>query len=102
MNQADVPAAADGIAHYCQHWKIRKLAVFGSILRDDFTPASDVDLLIEFEQGGGITFDNLPDIIDEASRVFGGRSVDIVEERFISNPHRRAEIMRTRRVIYEA
>ncbi len=102
MDQLAIPLDADRIASYCRHWKIRKLAVFGSALRDDFSPSSDVDLLLEFGQGGAMTFDNLPDMIAEASEVFAGRPVDLVEDRFITNPYRRQEIMRTQRVVYES
>ncbi len=44
----DIPQ--DKIAEFCRRNRIRKLALFGSVLRDDFTPQSDVDVLVEFEQ----------------------------------------------------
>ena len=47
--QIDVPG--DGIAHFCRRNRIARLALFGSVLRDDFGPESDVDVLVEFEQG---------------------------------------------------
>ncbi len=97
-----IPIDPEKIAAFCRRWKIRKLALFGSVLRDDFSPDSDVDLLLEFDRGGAMTFDNLPDRLDEASVIFGGRPVDLVEDRFLNNPYRRREILRMRKVVYAA
>lgn len=102
METFAIPVDTQRIAAYCRHWKIRKLSVFGSILRNDFSPTSDVDLLLEFDHGGAMTFDNLPEMMDEASAVFAGRTVDLVESRFITNPYRREEILSTQRVVYES
>lgn len=41
----------DKLADFCQRYHVRKLSLFGSVLRDDFSPESDVDFLVEFEQG---------------------------------------------------
>ncbi|MBI5154421.1 nucleotidyltransferase family protein [Candidatus Poribacteria bacterium] len=49
-----MPVPLGAIAEFCQLHRIRKLSLFGSILRDDFTPESDVDILVEFEPGTGI------------------------------------------------
>jgi hypothetical protein len=46
-----VMAVEKSLADFCRHSHIRKLALFGSILRDDFRPESDVDILVEFEPG---------------------------------------------------
>ncbi len=100
MEPFAVPVDREKITAYCRRWKIRKLAIFGSALRDDFSSDSDVDLLLEFDQGGSMTFDNLPDMIDEASAIFGGRTVDLVEDRFVNNPYRRREILQTRKIVY--
>ena len=48
---AGLPIPKDRIADFCLRNHIRRLALFGSVLRDDFTPASDVDVLVEFESG---------------------------------------------------
>jgi len=86
------------IADFCRKWKIRELAVFGSALREDFGPESDVDVLVTFGSGGGITFDNRPDMIDELSAIFG-RPVDLVEQNAIRNPFRRRSILRNREIL---
>ncbi len=101
METFAIPVDMQKIAAYCRHWKIRKLSIFGSILRNDFSPGNDVDLLLEFDHGGAMTFDNLPETMEEASAVFAGRTVDLVENRFITNPYRRQEILRAQRVVYE-
>ena len=41
----------DQIAEFCQRWRVQKMALFGSVTRDDFTPESDVDVLVEFQPG---------------------------------------------------
>lgn len=63
------------IAEFCRRWHVRRLALFGSVLRDDFGPASDIDVLVEFEPGHipGFAF---VDIQDELAAMFG-RTVDL-------------------------
>jgi uncharacterized protein len=65
------------IADFCRRSHIRRLALFGSILRDDFGPKSDVDVLVEFEPGHVPGFFRLIDMEEELSILFGGRRVDI-------------------------
>lgn len=45
-----IPVPHETIATFCQRWAIRKLSFFGSVVRDDFTPDSDVDVLVEFRR----------------------------------------------------
>lgn len=91
----------DKITAFCQKWKIVEFAVFGSVLRDDFRPDSDVDVLVTFGPGGRITFDNRVDMLDELQAIFG-REVDLVEKKAISNPFRRHSILTTKEVLYAA
>jgi len=91
----------DKITAFCQKWKIVEFAVFGSVLRDDFRPDSDVDVLVTFGSGGRITFDNRVDMLDELQAIFG-REVDLVEKKAISNPFRRHSILTTKEVLYAA
>jgi len=67
----------DKITTFCSRNHIRKLAIFGSVLRDDFRPDSDIDVLVEFEPDAAIGFFELYDIEQELSALFGGRKVDI-------------------------
>jgi len=65
------------IAVFCQKHHIRKLAFFGSVLREDFQPESDVDVLVEFVPGTTVGFFKLYDLEEELSRILGGRKVDM-------------------------
>jgi predicted nucleotidyltransferase len=89
------------IKDFCRRWKISEFSLFGSVLREDFRPDSDVDVLVTFEPGGGITFDNRVQMLDELEGIFG-REIDLVEKDMIRNPFRRHEILKTKEVIYAA
>jgi predicted nucleotidyltransferase len=65
------------IKEFCKRNHIRKFAFFGSVLRDDFTKKSDIDVLVEFEPGARVGFFELYDMEQELSGMFGGRKVDI-------------------------
>lgn len=67
----------DKIIDFCQRHHIRKLALFGSVLRDDFGPDSDIDVLVEFEPDHAPGFFRLFDMEEELSSLFGGRKVDL-------------------------
>jgi predicted nucleotidyltransferase len=90
----------DQLAEFCRRNHILKLALFGSILREDFRPDSDIDVLVEFEPGHvpGFGFIRLQ---DELSALFGGRPVDLVTPKFLN--HRiRDEVLKTAEVQYAA
>ena len=72
---SNVSVDRDCLAEFCRHNGVRRLAVFGSALRDDFGPNSDVDVLVEFEPGRtpGLRFFTMQ---DELSRLFN-RTVDL-------------------------
>ncbi|MFO8057906.1 MAG: nucleotidyltransferase family protein [bacterium] len=65
------------IKEFCQKHRIRKLSFFGSVLRDDFGPDSDVDVLVEFEPEARVGYFELFDMEEELSRVLGGHKIDI-------------------------
>jgi len=87
------------IAEYCQRNHIRKLALFGSVLRDDFSSSSDVDVLVEFEPGQSPGFIGLARMEDELSQLLGGRKVDLNTPMSLS-PHFRGEVLREAEVRY--
>ena len=62
---------------FCQRHGIRKLALFGSVLRPDFGPESDIDVLVEFDPATRIGLFELYDLEQELSRLLGGRKVDL-------------------------
>jgi len=100
VGKIDVPV--DKIAAFCERWKLSELSLFGSVLRDDFSPGSDVDVLVSFAEGSEMTFEGFVDMREELSEIFGGREVDLVEKRLVRNPFRRHEILTTRQVLYAA
>ena len=101
MSVAPIDLPSDRIAAFCQKWGVKELALFGSVLRDDFRPDSDVDVLVTFQPGASMTFEGFLDMRDELAEIFG-REIDLVEKRLITNPFRRHEILTTRRVLYAA
>lgn len=86
------------IADFCQRHHIRKLSLFGSVVRDDFSPGSDVDVLVVFDPGYPVGF-RIFDMEEELSRFWGGRRVDIVNEKYL-NRHLRQRILNEAQVQY--
>jgi len=100
MDEVKVSIPPKKLAELCKRYHIRKLAFFGSVLRDDFKPTSDVDILVEFEEGHtpGLGF---IDIQDDLSRLLGGREVDLVTPKFLN--HRiKDRVLQEARVAYGA
>ena len=89
----------DKIAAFCRKWKITELAFFGSVLREDFRPDSDVDVLVTFADDAPWSLFDIVTMQDELKDMFG-RDVDIVEKGAIRNPFRRHHIFRHNEVIY--
>jgi predicted nucleotidyltransferase len=72
------------LATLCRRHDIRRLFLFGSVLRPDFCPESDVDVLVEFEPGQVPGFLPLHEIEAALSRLLGGRKVDLVTQRSLN------------------
>ncbi len=89
----------DVIEGFCRKWKIRELALFGSVLRDDFSSDSDVDVLATFTGEADWSVFDVARMRDELSALLG-RNADIVAPEGLRNPFRRHEILATRKVIY--
>jgi predicted nucleotidyltransferase len=92
------------IAEFCEKWKITEFALFGSVLRDDFRPDSDVDVLVTFAPDTHWSLFDLVEMEDELEAIFG-REVDLVGRRGIersSNWIRRGEILSTAEPYYVA
>ncbi|MBN1911759.1 MAG: DUF433 domain-containing protein [Pirellulales bacterium] len=89
----------DQIAGFARRWKITELALFGSVLRDDFDADSDVDVLVSFEPPATWSLWDLTTMEDELSAIFG-RKVDLVEREGLRNPFRRQYIVNGRKIIY--
>jgi predicted nucleotidyltransferase len=89
---------------FCKRWKVARLAVFGSALRDDFGPESDVDLLVDFTPGAQWSLFDLVGMEEELQTLLG-REVDLVERAAIEqseNYIRRRNILANTKVLYES
>ncbi len=86
------------LSEFCKRRHIRSLSFFGSVLRDDFNADSDIDVLVEFEEGHTPGLDFI-DIQDELSSLLGGREVDLVTPKFL---HRRIKdrVLKEAKVAY--
>ena len=92
----------DAIARVCRLHGVRKLEVFGSILRNDFDPkSSDVDVLVEFDVQTADSFTNFLDLKESLETLFG-RSVDLMELRAIRNRRLRYYIEQSKSPVYAA
>ena len=74
---ANIEFDLEAISEFCRTHHIRKLALFGSVLRDDFGPESDVDVLVDFEPGHVPGLFGISHMELELSPIFGGRKVDL-------------------------
>jgi uncharacterized protein len=101
MIEARIGVPHAEIAEFCRRWRIAELSLFGSVLREDFGPQSDVDVLVTFEPDDPWSLWDLIQMRDELSSMLG-RPVDLVEKRAIRNPFRRQEILSTAQVLYAA
>lgn len=87
------PLGEAEVASFCRRHHIRRLSLFGSVLREDFGPTSVVDVLVEFEEGDVPGFGFIR-IQEELSRLLGGRRVDLLTPRALS-PFLREKILRS-------
>lgn len=89
------------ITDFCRRWSVTELALFGSVVRDDFRPDSDVDVLVTFEPEAPWSLWDLSAMRQELAEIFG-RDVDLVEKKGLRNPFRRHAILSSQRLIYAA
>ena len=94
----------DRLAEYCRRWKIVELSLFGSVLRDDFGPGSDVDMLVTFApEADWSVLDHVS--MEEEVSVILGRKVDLVSRRAVegsANPLKRRAILDSAQPYYIA
>jgi predicted nucleotidyltransferase len=100
MNTTHLPSR-EALTALCLRWRIRELSVFGSVARGSDRVGSDVDLLVTFDPDAPWSTLELVDLREELASLFG-RNVDLVEERAIRNPYRKASILRDKSVLYAA
>ena len=97
MDKPSIPIPRERLIEFCKRHHIRKLSLFGSILRDDFRPTSDIDVLVEFEAGHipGLAFFGME---VELSEILG-RKVDLLTPNFLSR-YFRNEVLAKAQVQY--
>ena len=91
----------DRIARFCRRWKVREFSLFGSVLREDFGPQSDVDVLVSFAPEAHWGLSEMAQMTEELEALFG-RPIHLVEKEALRNPFRRHTILASREVIYAA
>ncbi len=97
-----ITVPSDKLAAFCERWQIVELAIFGSILRDDFGPESDIDLLVSFREDARHSLFDMVRMERELETIFG-RDVDLVERADIErsrNYLRRKAILEASETIY--
>ena len=95
--QIEIPK--EKIADFCRRHHIRRLALYGSVLRDDFRPDSDIDVLVEFEPDARVGLIALAGIEIELSDILG-RTAEMHTIKGL-NPHFRDEVLNMAEVQYE-
>lgn len=101
---ARIPIDREKIAEFCRRWKITEFALFGSVLREDFRPNSDVDVLVTFAPDTRYSLFDLVHVQDELKQIFG-REVDLVERKAVEkseNYIRRKHILSSVEPVYVA
>jgi predicted nucleotidyltransferase len=91
----------DALAGLCRRWQVTELAVFGSVARCASRPDSDIDLLVTFQPDAPWGTLDLVDLREQLAALFH-RPVDLVEEKAIRNPYRKASILHDKSVLYAA
>ena len=100
MGEAMISIPKDIIAEFCQRNQVRRLSLFGSVLREDFSPDSDVDILVEFEPGTRMGLIRLSGLEIELGKIIG-RKVDLNTPGFL-NKYYRNKILSEADVQYDA
>jgi predicted nucleotidyltransferase len=99
LTQARIEVPPTEVAMFCRRHHMRRLALFGSVLRDDFRPESDIDVLVEFEPGHVPGLIRLAGMELEFSALLGGRKVDMNTPWCLS-PYFRDEVLAEAEVLY--
>lgn len=104
MGKVNIDLPKDKIAEFCKKWKIREFSIFGSVLREDFQPDSDIDVLVSFSEDAKHTLFDMVHMKEEIEQIFG-RKVDLVSRRGVESSRnylRKEAILGTAEAIYAA
>ena len=98
MSTVQITLPRKKINEFCRRWNVVEFSLFGSALRADFKPHSDIDVLVTFAPKSQIGLFEIAQMQIELEGVFK-RPVDLVEKASLRNPYRRREILQTAKVI---
>jgi predicted nucleotidyltransferase len=101
MLTESLKSALAKVPAFCERWSIAEFSLFGSVVRADFRPESDIDVLLTFLPDAKWSLVEWVAMREELQELFA-RGVDLVEKRAIRNPFRRSAILATHRVVYAA
>jgi predicted nucleotidyltransferase len=104
MSKVRIKIPKTKIAEFCKRWNISEFALFGSALRPDFRPDSDVDVLVSFAPQAQVTLFDMVHMQDELKAIFG-REVDLISKRGVESSRnylRRKRILESAEVIHVA
>ncbi len=104
MKKIKISIPRQKVLDFCRRWKVDEFSFFGSVLREDFHPESDIDVLVTFSPDTQYGLFDLVEMEDELKKLFG-RDVDMVEKKAITeskNYIRRKNILENTEVIYAA
>ena len=102
MTKRNIDLPKEQIADFCRRWQITELALFGSVLRGDFDPDSDLDVLVTFASGADWSLLDHLRMEQELTELLG-RKIDLLSKRAVEQSHnwiRRLEILNTAQVVY--
>ena len=104
MSRIKIKIPKSKVAEFCKRWNVSEFAIFGSALRADFRPDSDVDILVSFAPNAKISLFEMARMQDELKTIFG-RDVDLISKRGVEtsrNYLRRKAILESAQVIHVA
>ncbi|MBM4140360.1 MAG: nucleotidyltransferase [Nitrospira sp.] len=104
MGRVHIEIPKERIVEFCQKWEIREFSFFGSVLKEDFGPDSDIDVLVTFDESTRHTLFDLVHMEEELKEIFG-RDVDVVSRRGIESSRnyiRKNAILSSAMVVYAA
>jgi len=104
MKHGAIHIPADRLAAFCTKWKVAELSLFGSVLREDFGPESDVDVLVSFLANAHVTLLGFVAMERELSVLFGRRADLVMRDAITEHPDdpRTRDILSTAEVLYAA
>jgi uncharacterized protein len=100
MGTVKIKIPTENLDSFCQRYQVRRLSLFGSVLRDDFRADSDIDILVQFDSGARVSFMTLGKMQRELATIFQ-RPVDLIPQDGLK-PVIREEVLASAQEVYAA